>query len=98
MVRVPDTLAAINSAASGFLEGDEPELALPLYLKAVTMATTAGSQEVLSGLLGDLAVTYRRLGALPTAIATNRRAIEVRGPADTTSTSPAGPATSAVCC
>lgn len=73
---MPDTLAAISSAASGFLEGDEPELALPLYLKAVTMATAAGARAELSGLLGDLAVTYRRLGDLPAAIATNRKAIE----------------------
>lgn len=71
-----DTLESISEAASDRLEGGDPYGALPLYVEAVAMATSAGRLEALSGLYGDLAVAYRRTGDVDAAIRTNFRAIE----------------------
>jgi tetratricopeptide (TPR) repeat protein len=72
-----DPLDSLGAAAGDLLERGDPAGALPLYLQAVALASAAGRREELSGLLGDMAVAYRRLGDLSQAIETNRRAIEV---------------------
>lgn len=72
-----ESLQLIATAACELLEAGDPARALPLYLKAVSMATAAGNQAELSSLLGDMAVAYRRMADVAAAIETNRRAIEV---------------------
>jgi|SRR5882724_2024289 len=72
-----DGLDSISSAVGNFLESGDPARALELYVDAVSMAKAAGLQAELSGLLGDMAVAYRRLGHVPAAIESNRRGIEV---------------------
>ncbi len=71
-----DSLESISRAASDCLEKGDTARALELYLEAVPLASAAGMQAELSGLLGDMAVAYRRMGSVPAAIETNRRAIE----------------------
>jgi tetratricopeptide (TPR) repeat protein len=77
MRTIADSLDSLSTAAGDFLESGDPRRALELYVDAVALATAAGKQAELSGLLGDMAAAYRRLGDVPAAIATNRRAIEV---------------------
>lgn len=72
-----DSLERISTAAGDCLDSGNLERALELFTSAAAMATAQDKHEELSGLLGDLAVTYRRLGDVQAAIATNRRAIEV---------------------
>lgn len=71
------SLESISDAAGDFLERGEPARALELYAKAVTIAEASGRQSELSSLLGDMAVAYRRTGDIPSAVRTNRRAIEI---------------------
>jgi tetratricopeptide (TPR) repeat protein len=71
------TLESISEAAGDALVEGDLDSALTLFRRAVDLAEGLGEEDRLSGLLGDLAVTYRRLGDLPAAIDTNRRAIDV---------------------
>jgi tetratricopeptide (TPR) repeat protein len=51
--------------------------ALPIFAEAVAMAERPGGEAELSGLLGDMAVAYRRSANVEAAIDTNRRAIDI---------------------
>jgi tetratricopeptide (TPR) repeat protein len=72
-----DSLDSISAAASNFLESGDPQRALELYGEAVAMATAAGMKSELSSILGEMAVAYRRIGDVPAAVETNRRAIDL---------------------
>jgi tetratricopeptide (TPR) repeat protein len=73
---VKDAAAAADRGGD-FLESGDTVRALEWYQHADRLATAAGNEKLLCGLLGDLAVAFRRAGNEPRAIETNRRAIEL---------------------
>jgi tetratricopeptide (TPR) repeat protein len=76
MATEPDPLKAIGDAAGDRLESGDAAGALELYGAAVALAAMTNRRAELSGLLGDMAVAFRRTGDVASAIETNRRAIE----------------------
>ena len=76
MPNEPDPLKAIGDAAGDRLEAGDAAGALELYGAAVALAAMTDRRAELSGLLGDMAVAFRRTGDIASAIETNRRAIE----------------------
>src|SRR6186997_2327556 len=73
----PRALDSLSTRARNLLEAGDPTSALPIFAEAVAMAEHAGGAAELSGLLGDMAVAYRRVANIDAAIDTNRRAIDV---------------------
>jgi tetratricopeptide (TPR) repeat protein len=73
----PDAVSSLGTRARDLLDAGDPQGALPIFAEAISMAELPGDGAELSGLLGDMAVAYRRVGNIETAIDVNRRAIDV---------------------
>ncbi|KVH72217.1 hypothetical protein WJ41_13880 [Burkholderia ubonensis] len=69
--------AAAAERGSDYLEAGDIVRALEWYVHADKLATAAGDEKLLCGLLGDLGVVFRRVGNEVSAIEVNRRAIEL---------------------
>jgi len=69
--------AAAAKRAGDYLEAGDTVRALDWYQLADKLATAAHNEKLLCGLLGDLAVAFRRAGNERRAIDINRRAIEL---------------------
>ncbi len=74
--KVKNAAAAVERA-SDYLEAGDTVRALEWYVHADKLATSAGNEKLLCGLLGDLAVAFRRAGNEARAIEVNRRAIDL---------------------
>src|SRR5262249_15679400 len=72
----PDDFSELIRVAGDYLEQGRAHHALEWLLQAERVAVAQKWESELPGLLGDLAVEYRRVGNEQKAIMTNRRAIE----------------------
>ena len=72
----PQEYAKLTQVAGDQLEAGRPHCALEWFLEAERVAVAENRDRELPGLLGDIAVAYRRIGNEKLAISTNRRAIE----------------------
>jgi CHAT domain-containing protein/tetratricopeptide (TPR) repeat protein len=75
--KFPSELKAVSDAASDYLESGASQQALEWFQEAVRIARATGQEAALCGILGDMAVAFRRLGDVEHAKQTYEEAIRL---------------------
>jgi tetratricopeptide (TPR) repeat protein len=75
--RFPSELKHVSDTASNYLESGNVLQALEWYKEAAHIASGMGQEPALCGILGDLAVAFRRVGNVSRAIETYEEAIRI---------------------
>ena len=75
--KFPPDLKVVSDTASNYLESGAPHEALEWFREAVRIAGATGQEAALCGILGDMAVAFRRVGDVEHAKQTYEEAIRL---------------------